>query len=1019
MSPLVIYIASTIAIANTVTIDGETWRSLQPPDVVDEEAPTPMVVDRAVRLEKVGEDLQLVSRWWVNAPKAGWFHAKVAGPAVLEATLSYNGRKIPVNAEQGGVWITEHLTSSGVLELRGVLAIGEPTTLNLLAPAHGSVEVVAPDLDVQLNGNGSPVLEVDELFWTGAKRLTVALHEPRAAVKNDSLLAKGRVGLGLTVGEAEIAGKAHLEWRITRGQMTEVSFSAKGLGADLAVEGPAVSSWRRQGNQVQVTLREAVEGLVSLDLNWTAPLPKDEEALVLLPQIRLEQTFSNESALQLARDGDLEVLPDLPGWQAVAASQLPEWSQGLVAGTPSAAYTSSARGTTGSLSTLKFTPVSGPATLIDVAAYTIAATELGRSLTRAHLSVRNDRGSHLRVIPPPGSTLVGVRVANEMVTPVTDDSSGWLVPLTRSVETVDGLLSFSVEVILLGESSDWESRVNRQVLFPSFDAPVAASRVSLHLPPGFDSLMDADDPNVVTEFSEGGGLTYGLAANDGKVAEADNLFQEAVSAWVNNDFDAVQQNLDELRSIGADNKNMQRLQSNVDLVLAPVPEKTAAAAAAPKPKPSSGSGRVALERRIKEQARARADKDVQRQEVMLEEAEEAYLAGDYEAAEATYNQALDIGGMLEKLEQDEAVETKSQNMAISSRLDSISKKKKEKAKVEKLATIMDDFNEDPEPIIQFSRDSAPAWLEKENNGAMSSDLTGGVGGLIGAKGTQIGAGGLGSRGSGLGGGGTAEGLGGLGTKGIGSGRSGYGKGGGGSVGSLDGMATKGATFGGSGHASGGSGQGVGKGSSGYVYGAGSIGGPKETARRVKYEERVEIDFGNLEDVSVSGELIKPQGQLLLDRKRGGGIEVSGTAFGQVAEDEPESSVLYKTRTEIDFEGIEVSGQLAMPDPQAAPVDVATLSEVTVEASPRRNAGVRRAAKPVVFGNAKRPPPAPPSEAAEPESIDIFGGGPVKVTATALSVIVPTQGERIRYQHLLLPADTSLSVTVRAKKTRRK
>ncbi|MCB9777393.1 MAG: AgmX/PglI C-terminal domain-containing protein [Alphaproteobacteria bacterium] len=61
---------------------------------------------------------------------------------------------------------------------------------------------------------------------------------------------------------------------------------------------------------------------------------------------------------------------------------------------------------------------------------------------------------------------------------------------------------------------------------------------------------------------------------------------------------------------------------------------------------------------------------------------------------------------------------------------------------------------------------------------LNSDLTGGIGGLIGAKGTQMGSGGLGSRGSGLGGGGTAEGLGGLGTKGRGSGSSGYGKGGG-------------------------------------------------------------------------------------------------------------------------------------------------------------------------------------------------------------------------------------------------
>ena len=57
-------------------------------------------------------------------------------------------------------------------------------------------------------------------------------------------------------------------------------------------------------------------------------------------------------------------------------------------------------------------------------------------------------------------------------------------------------------------------------------------------------------------------------------------------------------------------------------------------------------------------------------------------------------------------------------------------------------------------------------------------LGGGIGGLIGAKGAQVGAGGLGARGSGLGGGGMAQGLGGLGTKGIGSGRSGFGAGGG-------------------------------------------------------------------------------------------------------------------------------------------------------------------------------------------------------------------------------------------------
>jgi hypothetical protein len=39
---------------------------------------------------------------------------------------------------------------------------------------------------------------------------------------------------------------------------------------------------------------------------------------------------------------------------------------------------------------------------------------------------------------------------------------------------------------------------------------------------------------------------------------------------------------------------------------------------------------------------------------------------------------------------------------------------------------------------------------------------------------------------------------------------------------------------------------------------------EEDGREVKYKERTEIDF---EGVDVTGELVKPQGQLLLDRRK--------------------------------------------------------------------------------------------------------------------------------------------------------
>jgi TonB family protein len=81
-------------------------------------------------------------------------------------------------------------------------------------------------------------------------------------------------------------------------------------------------------------------------------------------------------------------------------------------------------------------------------------------------------------------------------------------------------------------------------------------------------------------------------------------------------------------------------------------------------------------------------------------------------------------------------------------------------------------------IMGAMQDNALSQMPGQSG--LSSDVQGGIGGLIGAKGTQIGSGGLGARAGGLGGGGTAEGLGGLAKKGApGNGKdSGYGTGGG-------------------------------------------------------------------------------------------------------------------------------------------------------------------------------------------------------------------------------------------------
>jgi hypothetical protein len=98
--------------------------------------------------------------------------------------------------------------------------------------------------------------------------------------------------------------------------------------------------------------------------------------------------------------------------------------------------------------------------------------------------------------------------------------------------------------------------------------------------------------------------------------------------------------------------------------------------------------------------------------------------------------------------------------------------KKEVAKTQKDREIAESAG------VLGALDDAGAMDGVFGSSGLDASLTGGIGGLIGAKGVQIGSGGLGSRGGGLGGGGSAEGLGGLGTRGVGSGKSGFGSGGG-------------------------------------------------------------------------------------------------------------------------------------------------------------------------------------------------------------------------------------------------
>jgi hypothetical protein len=701
-----------------VAIEFSRWEALRAIAEAEFEAPRPpgpFAATRDVTLARSDEGLRITATWRIDAVAGGLWTGLLVGPLAgmrVEA-VRFRGRELGVTSTAAGEEVTLDLAdrSSGTLELVAFVPSaalpesGEALALWLMPAVRGELRLAGftePERVAELVVAGQARRELEGSFWAGEAELLVRHVDASVRVEGpEQPLALAQIALGLTFGAGELRGRARASWLLRRGELTTVSLDASGLGNDLELSGPNVHEWTRVGDRIDIVLKAAVDDRIDVDLRWTQALSSEAEAHVAAPRLVAGQAYRSESFLQIGRDDDLEVLPALAGWSTLASTELPAWASGYVQGNATASFRHERDDASDRFDVLRFVPVSGPPVMIDVAAYAIATTQEGRSLVQARYDVRNERASHLAVELPAGARLLGATVNGEAVTPSREPGTGtegdtWRVPLVRSLESVKGSLSFPVELIYLGEDDEWAAKERRDMQLPALDAPVAVSRVTLHLPPGYRNRVDIGDHGHVAAFSEGEGITYGLgiSADPVAIAQADELYRSAVAGWMANDFERAQSSLDELARIGAANENIAGLQANLDLVNE---------RGANDGNPASGGQAAVVSRRIKDQAKRRAVDDQWALREKTKQAEDLETKGDYEEAEKTLAEAQAIGERLALLEQDESKEQVAYNESLSSSSARVAKKKKEKAGRETLANRADgDFGgkgkPEPTPI---------------------------------------------------------------------------------------------------------------------------------------------------------------------------------------------------------------------------------------------------------------------------------------------------------------------------------
>lgn len=641
-------------------LDGARWSSLQQDP---ERAPGPQVLDRKLQLKIVPGGIEIRGTWRVSTERPAWYaNMLLAAERVHIRSVRLGGKPARTWSTPDGVLLVEYIERDAVLEIDafvpGSADLG--LELGLLGAPRGEVVLVGDGDPLQVvDLEDRPVLRRAGRFITGAGRLRVERRDPDTSGAGGSL-AVAHVGIGLTVGDGAVTGQARVRWEVRRGKLESVSVRVEDVGSDLQVEGANVADWKRNGETIEIQLRQPANSRVDLQLSWTAAVSKNAESTLQVPTIEPLNVFRTESALQLGRDGEVDVIPRTPKWTTIAAAQLPQWSRGLVQGMPTAAFQRPGADDGGTLDLIRYVTVPTPPMVIDVADVRVASSREGRFVMRARYEVFNERGAHLVFHPPAGAQLTGVTVAGRPVRPARDGDA-YRIPLPRSVETVDGLSIVPVVVGLRGEDVAWKRRARGDIALPTVDAPVAVLRATHVLAPGYFSRLETGESSVVEGFSRGEKVAYGLD-DDIRASQADQLYSDALDAWNNNEFEQARDKLGQLDEFGAANDSTQGLGSNLDLVLGSDDDSTIVSedvvatgatitTARPAPPPAPASRVV---RRIKAQVRARSQKERKRFSGRKKKAKSLQEAGRYDEAEEEYRKALEEAKNLDRLEDAES-----------------------------------------------------------------------------------------------------------------------------------------------------------------------------------------------------------------------------------------------------------------------------------------------------------------------------------------------------------------------------
>ncbi|MFW6286562.1 MAG: hypothetical protein ACOC29_01345, partial [Candidatus Sumerlaeota bacterium] len=253
------------------------------------------------------------------------------------------------------------------------------------------------------------------------------------------------------VGEQSLSANARLELRILGGQAEKMNIQLPAGSEQVEVRGPDLREFRQDGERLHIFFRGAISGASALELTFTCPRPSGET--FALPRIETPGGRPESGGWLIVSNDTPGILLENGVWGLEPAdlSEAPEMVRGLSWANPVHVYRTNSRNSLARFDLLLAAPFPLVDTIADRADIQMAVRPDGSEMTWVQWSMRNDRAQYMRLRLPEGAKILSLSVEGKAEMPVRDGEV-ILVPLAKSIQTLDRLLSFQIEMVYVRQA---------------------------------------------------------------------------------------------------------------------------------------------------------------------------------------------------------------------------------------------------------------------------------------------------------------------------------------------------------------------------------------------------------------------------------------------------------------------------------------------------------------------------------------------------------------------------------------